>query len=253
MKILKEIHLKTKDGNRIVYFGTADNNQELQEIFRQRYEVYSELNYISKNFFPSKIEKDEYDNAKKCDYFIAKFDNQLIGSARVIYDYYLPTEKDCFEFKEPTEMKKIPKDQRGEISRLIVIRLHNGFLPPHLLILGIFYSIVKIASKRNKMGGYSFIKESLRNKLKKIGIPFHIIKPYKQIYSKKYLWGYFHNSTDPAVPIYYLKDEAKEYLNKIFNNKKIFKKLDDIKFLYLLDKHWKFLFYIKLSRLINFQ
>ncbi|MFQ6049823.1 MAG: hypothetical protein ACE5J0_02165, partial [Candidatus Paceibacterales bacterium] len=100
-------------------------------------------------------------------------------------------------------------------------------------------------------GGYSFIKKSLRKKLKKLGIPFHAIKPYTQIYSKEYLWGYFHNTTDPAIPIYYLENEARKYLDRIFNNKKIFKKIDDKKFLYLLNNPWKFLLYIKISHLFH--
>jgi len=235
MKVLKEIHLKTKGDDNIIYFGIADTTQELQEIFKQRYEVYSKMNYISKDLFPERIEKDEYDEAGKCDYFVAKFNNQIIGSARVIKDYYLPTEKDCFKFEEPLKMKEIPRDKRGEISRLIVTREDNKSLPPYLIILGIFDCIVKIALEQDKIGGYSFIKESLRQKLKKIGIPFYAIRPYTQIYAKKHLFGYFHNSADLVVPVYYLRDEAKEYLDRVFHNKKIFKKIDDKNFLYLLN------------------
>lgn len=249
MDILREIHLKTGESKNIIYFGRPNNNQELQEIFRLRYEIYSKKGYISKDLFPENIEKDEYDETKKCDYFIGKFKNRIIGSARVIEDYFLPTEKDCFKFEEPLEMKKIPRDKRGEISRLIV--KPNESLPPFLLLLGIFDSIVKIALQKDKKGGYSFIKESLRKKLAKIGTPFHIIRSFTQIYSKKHLWGYFHNPADPVVPIYYLRDEAKEFLDKIFNNKKIFKQIDDKRSVYLLNNSWKFLFYIKLSRLFH--
>lgn len=251
MKILKEIHLETKGGDHIIYFGTVDNNQELQEMFQLRYKIYSEMNYISKDLFPEKIEKDEYDETKKCDYFIVKFKNQIIGSARVIKDYYLPAEKECFKFKEPPKIKEIPREKRGEISRFIVARTYNKLLPPHLVFLGIFDTIVKVALEEGRIGGYSFIKESLRKKLKKLGMPSHVIKPYTQIYSKKHLWGYFHNPADPVIPIYYLRDEAKEYLDGIFNNKKIFKKIDDKKFLYLLNNRWRFLFYIKLSHLFH--
>lgn len=250
MRILKEIHLKTKSDGNIIYFGTADNEQELQEIFKQRYEVYSKMGYISKDLFPDGIEKDEYDERKKCDYFVAEFNNQIIGSARLIKDYYLPTEKDCFKFKEPPRIKEIPRDKRGEISRLIVTRPQNESLPPYLIILGIFDSILKVAFEQDKRGGYSFIKESLRKKLEKIRIPFHIIKPYIQIYSKKHLFSYFNNSVDTVTPIYYLRDEAREYLDRIFYNKRIFKKNDDNKFLYLLDSPWKFLFYTNLSHFL---
>lgn len=244
MRVLKEIYLSQKDIDKMISFGLVDNEQEAGEIFRLRYKIYLKMGYISKEMFPDEIERDEYDEGGKCDYFIAKFKNQIIGSARVIKDYYLPTETECFKFEEPRPMRAIPRNKRGEISRLIVIGTKDYSLPPYLVILGILDSIIKIALEKDLEGGYSFIKEPLRKKLNRIGVPFHIIRPFVQVYSKKYLWGYFHNPNDPAIPIYYLRDEGKKYLDQIFNNERIFKKINHNKFLYLLNKPWKFLFYI---------
>lgn len=236
MKVLKEIYLSQKNPHEVVSFGLINNKQEMEEMFRLRYEVYLKMGYISKEMFPEGIEKDKYDEEGKCDYFIAKFNNRIIGSARVIKDYYLPTEKDCFKFEEPISIKTIPRNKRGEISRLIVVKMENYIFPSPLIILGIFDSIIKIAFEKDLRGGYSFIKESLRKKLKRIKIPFHPIKSFRLIYSKKHLWGYFYNPKDSALPVYYLRDEGEEYLDKIFNNKRIFKKINSHKFLYQLKK-----------------
>lgn len=251
MRILKEIYLSPKDTSKKISFGIVNNKQELEEMFNLRYKVYLKKGYISKEMFLREIEKDKYDEEEKCDYIIAKFKNQIIGSVRVIKDYYLPTEIECFKFKEPLPIRKIPREKRGEISRLIVTGVKDYFLPPYLVILGMLDVVIKIALEKDLKGGYSFIKKSLKNKLNKIGVPFHSIKPFVQIYSKKYLWGYFHNPNDPVIPIYYLRDEGKKYLDRIFNNEKIFKKINHDKFLYRVDKAWKFLFYIKLTPLFH--
>ena len=251
MKISKEIHFKARGENKILFLGMPNTSEELREMFKLRYEIYSKLGYISKDAFPKKIEQDDYDKEKKCDYFIAKIDDQIVGSARLIQDYYLPTEKECFKFEDPPEIKNIPRDKRGEIGRLIISRENNDFLPPHLVLLGILDSIMRFSFQKDLRAGFSFVKKSLMEKLKRLKVPFHIIKPYTQIYSEKHLWGYFHNPKDPVIPVYYFRDEAKKYLNKIFNNKKIFKKIGKKKILYLPSNSWKFLFYTKIPSIFK--
>jgi len=252
MKILKEFLFKTKGGNKLLQFGIPDNDQELEKMFKLRYEVYSKMGYISPEMFPEKIEKDEYDKEKKCEYFVAKIDDQIVGSGRLIQSYYLPTEKECFRFEEPREMKNIPRNRRGEIGRLIVARGNNNYIPPHLILLGILYSIMSFSFQKNLQFGYSFAKESLMKKMKKLGVPFHTIKPFTQVYSKKYLYGYFHDKKDPAFPVYYSRDEAKKYLSKIFDNNKIFKKIGKKRYLYLLGgDDWKFLFHVKMFKFFH--
>jgi len=252
MKILKEIQFKRKRGNKLLKFGIPNSPEELEKMFKLRYEVYSKMGYISPEMFPEKIEKDNYDEEKKCEYFIAKIDSQIVGTGRLIQDYYLPTEKECFKFEEPKEFKNIPRDRRGEIGRLIVARGNNKFIPPHLILLGILYSIMRFSLQKNLQLGYSFAKKSLIKKMERLKIPFHIIKSYTQIYSKKHLYGYFHDKKDPVFPVYYSRDEAREYLRKIFNNKKIFKKIGRKRSIYLLGGgHWKFLFYIRMSRFFH--
>jgi len=254
MKVFKEIHFKVNGGNKILYFGMPNSNDELKAMFEMRYKIYSKLNYISKDQFQDQIEQDEYDKDKKCDYFIAKIDGQIVGSARLVQDYYLPTEKECFKFEEPPEMKNIPREKRGEIGRLIITRSkqHNKFMPPHLILLGILDSIMNLSFKKDLIAGYSFVKESLRRKIKKLNIPFHAIKSFTKIYSKKHLWGYFHDPNDSVSPVYYLRDEAHKYFKRIFFNKKIFKMIGKRKFLYLLGNNsWKFLFCIKFPSLFH--
>ena len=58
-------------------------------------------------------------------------------------------------------------------------------------MLGIIDSIVQLSLEKNIVAGYSFIKKSLDDKLKKIKLPIHYIKQYNLIYSKELLKNYF--------------------------------------------------------------
>lgn len=251
MKVLKEVQVKLNNVNKIIYFGIPTNSNELEEMFRLRYEEYSKRGYIKKELFPSKTEQDRHDKENKCSYFIAIIDNKIIGTARLVKNYYLPTEKDCFNFNEPETIKAMPREKRGEIGRLISERynIDGKFFPRYLIMLGIIEDIVNFALKEDLIGGYSFVKKSLEAKFKKIGLPFHRIKSFTQIYSGEHLEGYFNDKKDPVIPIYYLREEVKEYLDRIFNNKKIFKKTGERKYTLLNNNILKFLFYIKINNL----
>jgi N-acyl-L-homoserine lactone synthetase len=236
MKIFKEIHFKTKENKKKkIYFGMPSNPEELKEMFRLRYDIFLQKGYISKESFPDGLERDEYDIKGKCYYFIAKIDDQIIGTARLIRSEVLPAEKECFRFIEPKEMKEIPPEKRVEVSRVISkgYKINDEFLPRHLILLGLLDSIFYFAQKKDFRGGYSFVRKSLKEKLKKLKIPFHQINHFTIAESHKYLEkyrGYFEDPKDPPVPIYYIRDEMKIFFEKVFNNSHIFKKIDERKF-----------------------
>lgn len=224
--MIMDVHLKIKlilnRNLKFIYFGVPNNILELDEMYRFRYRIYLENNYISPN--NSKKDIDRYDKNKSI-YFIATVDNRIIGSARLIKDYYLPTEKDCFHFEEPLDMKHIPRDQRVEVSRLIVEKYDKEvYFPRHLVMLGLFYTIMQYAKRNGFRAGYSFIKESLVKKLDKMQFPYHKIEKFTQVYKSGTLQKYFNDEKNPVIPIYYMIDEIAEYLDGIFNNKLLFKK-----------------------------
>ncbi|MFA6255294.1 MAG: acyl-homoserine-lactone synthase [Patescibacteria group bacterium] len=222
MKVLNEISLRINKNEKTIYFGMPDHNEELVEMYKFRYRIYLERSYIIRN--QEEKEVDDYDDGRSV-YFIAKIDDRIIGTVRLIRDEYLPTEKDCFQFQEPLEISKIPRNKRAELGRLIVERYdEKSFLPRHLVLLGLTYTVMNYALENNIYGGYSFIKDSLRLKLEKLKFPFHFIKDFKQVYCKSVLSNYFKDNKDPVWPIYYLSEEVVPYCNKIFNNQLFFKR-----------------------------
>jgi len=236
MKVFKKIKLKFKNSKKYIFFGIP-GNEELRDFFHFRYINYYERGYIKQNV--DEIDVDEYDDERSV-YFVAKIENKIIGCSRLIIDKHLPTEKDCFNFEEPDAVSKIEREKRAEVSRLIVSKYEKGvYLPKNLVMLGLFDVMVMYCRMRGIRGGYSFIKQSLKEKLDKLKFPYHPIKNYKQIYKKGVLENYFSSNENPVIPIYYLLDEIENYINRIYSNKLIFIKINDDEIYFKSGLIWK--------------
>lgn len=209
--------LPLSDGTRKkVVIGHPDNSGEMKAMHKFRYDNYLRHGYVSADALPDGLDIDEYDSGKKCVYFVAQVDDRIIGCVRLILADPLPTIKDCFDFKEPEIIKKIPAKKRGEVSRLIVEDYGGGkHFPRHIIMLSLMSVLVDYCLGRNIVGGYGFIKDKLKKKLEKIKIPLVFIKDFKQKYDLPLLKGYFNDPNDPAWPIYYLAADAKRYFEMI--------------------------------------
>jgi len=248
MKILFKLKISSE---KLIYFGQPENMQEKDEMFRFRFEVYSRRNYIEDTNYPNKLEIDSYDLEGKCVYFISKFNDILVGSVRVIRDYYLPTEKECFKFEEPDQIKSIDRNERIELGRLIAVPpSNNQYFPRHLIMIFLLYCCLLYAKENNIKGGYAFIKSKLEKKLKKINIPFKKILKYQQIYpSNGPLFKYFNDPNDPVIPIYYLTSEIDKWFSDFL--KKYFVILKENNISVFILKKTKFNLFLFISFLRN--
>jgi len=186
--------------------GYPETKEELEAMFRLRAKVYTELGYIT-----AENDKDEYDLKNKCAYFIAKLNEKLVGTVRVVIDDPLPIEVH-FNFKEPEEMARIPRNKRGEISRLTgVVKGLN-----HLVSLSLIKAITEWSKENDFPGGYSFIQSYLVRILNSVGFPIHLIEPYtlKNIKGSPF-YAYLNESGSEVLPIWYLRDEAIVWFEKM--------------------------------------
>jgi len=125
MKIIKKIAIKAPGGTKkIINFGQLETKEELDEMFRFRYEVYNRKNFINPN--SSKRDYDFFDKSGRCYYFIAKIDNKIIGSTRLIVGRPLPSEKEYFEMDLPEEIKSLPKNYQELFHFLPTSPPHNN-------------------------------------------------------------------------------------------------------------------------------
>lgn len=249
MKVFNKLEVGIDGDKKNIFFGIPDTKEELNAMYSLRYKVYSKKGYIDKVEFKEGMEVDEYDKENKCVYFIAKIDDKIIGTVRVISDDFLPTEKECFLFEEPDQIGKIPRNKRIEFGRLIAIPYDESrsiYLPRHVVMLFLFKSVITYLIDNKVMGGYAFIKNKLKEKLEKIKVPFHRIKKYEQVYSEKgILYNYFNQPDDKVIPIYFIVDELDGYIKKALNNRFMFTSTNKREFVL------KNNFYNKLLKLIG--
>lgn len=216
MRTLRSLELILDSGQKYyVEFGIPDNEFEINEMFRLRYRRYVEKGYIKPN--SSCLDIDEYDTEQKCRYLIARINDKIVGSVRFIISDPLPTESLCFSFDEPVEMGAIPRDMRGEVSRLV--SESQGKVSEHLIVIGLIACLHELAEDNYILGGYIYVKESLFRILRFLGIPLAPIEDAVLVYPEnEYMHGYFYESTDRVIPAVYLRDGVGESINIILAN-----------------------------------
>jgi len=200
---MKEIVKVASKGLKV---GYPDTDEERDAMFRLRTEVYRRDGYIT-----AENDKDEYDLDNKCVYFIAKIDEKLVGAGRVIIDDPLPTEV-YFDFKEPGEIARIPRNKRCEISRLVGVAKGMN----HLISLSVVKAMIEWAKENDCRGGYSFVQSYLVQILSSIRFPIHIIEPCALKNIEGPLYDYVYKSEGEELQlIYYLRDESAEFMEKM--------------------------------------
>jgi N-acyl-L-homoserine lactone synthetase len=230
MNVYRKLKVKSKGAFKELHFGEADTSEEVHESFKLRHQVYTEKGYISASRPSQGIEKDEHDVNGKCHYFIAKCDGKVIGVVRIIIDDPLPTEK-CFEFDEPKPLLNIPRTNRCELGRFIIIppdKERGEFLPRGLVMLFLLDVLSSFGLKNGFHGGYAFIKKSLEKKMKRLKMPVRNIHAYTQNYPEDgVLYKYFTQPNDPVIPVYFLTKDFSDYSQRRIHNWLIFKKTED--------------------------
>lgn len=185
--------------------GYPETDEELEAMFRLRTKVYTELGYTT-----ARDDKDQYDLNNKSAYFIAKINEKLVGTSRVVVDDPLPTEL-YFDFEVPKKIALIPRKKRCEISRLTVMAKGMN----HLVALNLIKAMIEWAKESDCRGGYSsIIKGNLDQILSSIGFPFHPISSATLKYDGDLLRNYFYKG-GKVLPIYYLRNESAEFMEKM--------------------------------------
>jgi len=227
MKTLIKFSAAYQGRNISVSFGIPVEPEEMEEMYKLRYQVYRDRNYIDSSKYANLAEKDTYDQENKCLYFIAKYEDKIVGTIRLIKDNILPTELD-FSFSEPGGIKAIDRPHRAELGRYISIPLNRDkkiYMPRGMSMLIMFHMLADFALSNNIEGGYSFIKSKLEKKMSKRHFPFHKIDGYKlNIDKDNTLYNYFSNKEDLVIPIYYFSKEVFDYTNKLLDNRFVFKR-----------------------------
>lgn len=232
MIVSKLLRVNAENGlQKEIFFGAPDLDTEMEEMYRQRYRVYVNNEYIEEAEGDGSAEMDAYDVEGRCAYFIAKMDGKIIGSVRLIRDNKLPME--CFyQFTQPAALTNFSRSEICEISRLVIERpIENFFLPRNIVLLFLIDVLLEYSKENNIKIGYAFLKENLINKLAKLSLPISLIGTHTLIYPKNgRMSNYFYNSENAALPAYFIAEYFHYYLKRRIYDKKMFEKITDTEF-----------------------
>lgn len=249
--MIKKISLKVKkpkNKNYLIDFGIAEEN-DMDEVYRLRFNVYSQRGYINSKRFPDGKEFDHYDVENKSIHFIAKIENKIIACVRIIKDIPLPTEI-FFSFSPQKLIEEIDPKNRCELGRLIIIppsKEKKEYLPRGLVMLLLFSVLADYGIENNLKGGYSFVKNSLEIKMSKRKMPFKKIDIFEINYPDTgVLYNYFNQKNDSVIPIFFVTQDFINYTQRFINNKFLFKRQDK-KNLILRSN-----FYVKILQFLKF-
>ncbi|MFH1232954.1 MAG: acyl-homoserine-lactone synthase [Patescibacteria group bacterium] len=204
--------------NKEISIGIPTKPNEKVAMFDLRHKEYLRRHYTDPNF-KGGGDIDEIDETPDCTYFIAIYNDTVIGTARLIRQSPLPTQR-AFKFEEPEEIKVIKPWKRAEASRVIVstVRIKELKIAQHLVMFGLFGAMTIYGENSDLQGGYAFIKTSLWRIFQKLSFPVRIISDFKIADYPKIMRGYFEDDLDHPIPIYYLYHEIKANLMPILSS-----------------------------------
>lgn len=214
MEPIKRIQVDLR-GERIELLTvSADSGTELREI-----KDMIKTEYRRRGYLPEYLESfdDEYDAKSK--YFGTYANDTLLAAARLIESEKLPTESLYYRFDMPRPLLNCPRDKLREVSRLTALRRpgDNPF-PRHFTSTLMISSLIDYGFSRGLCGGVSTIKLSFLKLFDSLNLPaLHEITDAELTYPHDgILSNFFYDEKSPAVPVYYLHDEAKTIFDGLF-------------------------------------
>lgn len=213
-----------------IEIGVLDTEEEKKKMYQLRYKIYVEKhNYIPKELITNGLDIDDYDKQGKCTYIIAKHNNQIIGSLRIINDDPLPIKDHYFSFIDK-ESSNLPAEKMIEVGRLTSLGKSDflPYFPRHLIMLGLFFITGSYLEKNKVEVLYGALKKYIFNKFVKLSFPATLIKPYTSIFdatkTNDPLKNFFNQPNDPVVPVRVLVKEGNVFMGDLFNGGLVFKK-----------------------------
>lgn len=177
--------------------------------------------YVRRGYIPADLAsfEDEYDDIST--YFVTYVNQELLAAARVIDSPMLPTENIYYQLDEPEPIKRCSRERLREVSRLTALkRPGENPLPRHLTSTTMISTLIDYGFAKGLCGGISTIKLDFLRLFEQLKLfVFHEIPGAQLIYPRdEVLSGFFYDSVNPAVPIYYLHDESKAIFDGLFHN-----------------------------------
>jgi len=216
MEPVKRLGIEYRGEHIEIVSGLVAKEGELRDVKDLIKNEYQRRGYIPGDLA---IFDDEYDLASI--YFGTYANGALLAAARLIDSEELPTESVYYEFETPTQLAPCPREGVREVSRLTAIkRPGDNPLPRHFVSTTMISALIDYGFKAGLCGGVSTIKRSFMQLFEHLDLPaLHEIHGARLDYPRGgIMTGFFYDDVNPAVPIYYLHDEAKAIFDGLFHN-----------------------------------
>lgn len=217
---MRKLELTINGLKKNIIFKKPEKKEEFALMFKLREKIYREKNYLKKEV---KNDIDEFDT-DDCIYLIAKIDDVIIGSLRMLIKN--KSIRKHFLFEDPDNIKKVDELRRVEIGRLVITKhsISNEYLPRNIILLMLISEAFSVTKNLNIECGYAFIKEKLKQKLQKLKFPIKEIKNYScSVKKESPMYDYFYNKDDPVSLVYFLNNDVEKFLYE-WTDSKIIKK-----------------------------
>jgi hypothetical protein len=216
LDIIKRIRLELH-GERVELISvSAEGGNELNEI-----KDMIRIEYQRRGYIPAHLSSFDDELDKSSIYFGTYANDVLLAAARLIESKELPTESLYYKFDMPQPLVNCTRDKLREVSRLTVLkRPGDNPLPRHFTSTLMISSLIDYGFGRGLCGGVSTIKLSFLRLFDSMNLPaLHEITDAELTYPRDgILSNFFYDEKSPAVPIYYLHDEAKAIFDGLFHN-----------------------------------
>lgn len=216
MEVIKRILLDLRGEEIELLSGVLESDTELESVKDLIRIEYQRRGYISPelSFFD-----DGFDDSSA--YFGTFANGVLVAGARIIDAKSLPTEHLYYRFAHPPALAQCPRKLLREVSRLTAVkRPGENPLPRHFVSTTIISTLIDYGFKLGLCGGVSTIKVSFLRLFERLNLPaLHEILDAELVYPQdKVISNFFYDKEHPAVPIYYLNDEAKAIFDGLFHS-----------------------------------
>ena len=215
MKVFKSLALEIGGAPKEISFGLADTVKEREEVFALRYRVYTRYQYLIEGVHSNGLESDRYDEEGKSTYVIARVNDKIIGTVRMIFPPDLPI-KSFFSFEVPQIEMEEGIEKGCEVSRLVVERYSpTEYLPRNVVMLFLMSTLLDHAKEREYTFAYGFLKERLMGKLNKLRVPFTDIQEFKVTYPPSGpMAPYFSDPSDRVIPSYFESHRLNKFMDE---------------------------------------
>lgn len=218
MKNNVQMIITDKGTEHLFRIGQPENDEEKIKMYEYRYSIYLKYKLIENN--PTKCDIDNYD--QNSFYVVACYDDQIIGSLRLICGDTIPTLDCYYQLQLPSILSQTDRKSICEMGRIISTpHFCTNQISSHFVLLSMFYYTTSFGRDKRIDISIGSMKARIVKSLYKLKVPIQTIQKSELIYdpAKEHdpLTLFFdEHKTGKICPVYIIRQEYEQYFAQLF-------------------------------------